>query len=498
MRIIGILLITTISLSCLSACGGPGQDDDIVTRLDEIFDRLDRHQLFRGAALVSDGEQFVYTTARGLADEAWNIPNSVDTRYRIASLSKQFAAVVVLQLIDEGCLSLDDPLAGHLSVPPKSWAETVTVQHLLSQSSGIPDYTLLPDYLEVLSKRRFTLTEFVRFIFADPLFDTLRFTPSESWEYSNTNYLLLGALAEVATGESYGNLVKQRIFAPLAMRDSGVFDSLKPVAMLADGYDLSYTDEVERAAHSEYSPKSVPSGGLYSTVTDLLKWASALQEGPLLTPAMREIFTTPGQFVDESTGYACGQWREFHQTPNGERVEIFAHGGSSMGMSTWLLRVPTMERCVVLLHNGGSAREGFLEQLSFAILDVLDGGRGELPPLDLLGPLAGTYLNHRESLFDHYRLLKERHGKIYDFGPGQLSQIGRLLIARIGDEETAAALFRLNVEEHPDSPLAHRDLGGLLLDGGHSDRALVHLLQARELDPGPDAELDTLIARARE
>jgi CubicO group peptidase (beta-lactamase class C family) len=496
MRQVQILLTATLLL-CLSACGELRQTDEVAARLEALFDRLEKHQLFRGAALVSDGGQVVYSTARGLANEEWGIPNAVDTRYRILSLSKQFAAVIVLQLADEGRLSLDDPLAAHMSGLPEAWSDKVTVNHLLSQTTGIPDYTLLPDYLEVVSKRRFTRDTFFRLVCGDPLFSTLHFAPGEKWEYSNTNYFLLGVLAETVAGVSYEDLVEQRIFVPLEMHDSGVYDSLKAVPMMAEGYDLTYTDQVERAAHSEFSPKSVPSGGLYSTVRDLLKWSAALRDGRLLSPGMQEVFTTPTH-VDGDVGYVCGQWREFRDISGSERVEIFSHGGSSMGMSTWLLRVPAEDRSVVLLHNGGSARESFLEQVALAALDILAGGQGELPPLDLIGPLGNTYFHHRESLFDHYRLLKQNHGEIYDFSPEQLSMMGRVLIERLGDRDTATAMFRLNVEEHPESPLAHRDLGSELLEAGSEDRALVHLLRVRELSPEPDAELEALIARARE
>jgi len=491
------MLLTAMLLLCLFACGGPSQTNEISDRFDAFFDQLDEHMLFRGAALVSDSGRVVYVTARGRANEEWGIPNTVDTRYRIASLSKQFTAVIVLLLADEGRLSLDDTLAAHLSGLPESWADKGTGNHLLNQTTGIPDYTLLPDYLEVVSKRRFTRDEFFRLICGDPLFSSLSFTPGEDWEYSNTNYFLLGVLAETVAGVSVEDLLEQRIFLPLEMRDSGVYDSLKTVPMLAEGYSLTYADEVERAAHSEFSPKSVPSGGLYSTVRDLLKWSDALRDGRLLTPAMQEVFTKRTHRVDDGTGYVCGQWCEFRDTSGGDRVEVFSHGGSIMGVSTWLLRVPAEDRCVVLLHNGGSASEGMLEQVALAALDILDGGQGKLPPVDLIGPLGNTYLHHREFLFDHYRLLKQNHREIYDFSPEQLSMMARLLIDRLGDRDTAAALFQLNVEEHPDSPLAHWDLGGLMVEDGHPDRAMAFLLRAQELSPEPNAELEALIVQAR-
>jgi len=492
-------LIPALSVLMLLLCSpalAESHSDEVSSRIDALFDHLEEHQLFRGAALVADGGLPVYTTARGLADEAWNIPNGVDTRYRIASLSKQFAAVVALQLADEGRLSLGDPLATHLGELPEAWSGKVAVWHLLNQTSGIPDYTLLPGYREGLSTQRFTREEFLQLICGDSLFAETRFEPGSDWEYSNTNYFLLGVLIDRVTGASYEDELKRRILTPLEMHDSGIYDSREPVPMLAEGYELSYEGKVERPAHSEFSPKSVPSGGIYSTVRDMLKWCAALNEGALLTPAMDEVFTTPTLYISDDMGYACGQWCEPRESPYGERVKLFSHGGSTTGMSTWLLRAPSDGRCVVLLHNGGSGREMFLEQVALTALEILEGGEGELPPLDLVGPLASTYLNHPDSLLDHYRLLKEKHREVYDFRPEQLSMIGQLLVQRVGDRETAAAVFRLNVEEYPDAPLAHRDLGDFLLEEGVQEQALEHLLRARELTVEPDEELDAMISRA--
>ena len=131
------ILLTPMFLSFIFACGGHDQSDGIPARLDALFDRLDEHLLFRGTALVSDGDRVAYVTTRGKANEEWDIPNTVDTRYRIASLSKQFTAVVVLQLVDEGRLSLDDTLAAHLSGLLEDWADKVTVKDLLNQKMNI-------------------------------------------------------------------------------------------------------------------------------------------------------------------------------------------------------------------------------------------------------------------------------------------------------------------------------------------------------------------------
>lgn len=491
------ILTSGTAVTCLLICVGVVHAESTTARLDALFDRLEKHLLFRGAALVGDGEEPLYLTVRGLANEEWGIPNTPATRYRIASLSKQFAAVITLQLVTEGHLSLDDPLAVHLSELPESWSGDVLVRHLLNQTTGIPDYTLLPDYLDTISKQRFSREEFLQLICADSLFATLHFAPGRNWEYSNTNYFLLGVIAETVANVPYEDLLEQRIFSPLGMRDSGVYDSRRPVARLASGYELTYLDDVVRPPHAEFSPKSVPSGGIYSTVYDLLKWSVALRRGDLLAPSMQAVFATPPDLFGDSEGYVCGQWRGFLEGRDGRRIEVFCHGGSIMGMSTWLLRVPAEDICVVLLHNGGSARESMLEKIAEAIWDILDGGEGELPPLDLIGPLASTYLSQREALFDHYHLLKERHREIYDFGPDQLATLGQLLIERAGDRETAASIFRLNVDEHADSPLAHRDLGSLLLEDGIRDEALAHLLRARELSSETDSALDSMISQAR-
>ena len=136
-----------------SAQAALGLESDLAEqRLEHLFDWLDAHQLFQGAVLVADAGEVVFCDAYGLANREWKIPNTPDTRHRIASLSKQFTAVVVLQLADEGRLSLDDTLAVHLDGLPDRWARRVTVHQLLDQTSGIPNYTLLPDYTDSIGR----------------------------------------------------------------------------------------------------------------------------------------------------------------------------------------------------------------------------------------------------------------------------------------------------------------------------------------------------------
>ena len=192
MRTVFALLVAVLSVVPPLECAEVQPSRPAAARIDSLFAHLEEHKLFRGAALVSDDGLKVYETAIGLADEAWGIPNSTDTRYLIASLSKQFAAVTILQLVDEGCLSLDVPIAEYMSRLPESWSGKVTVRDLLNQTSGIPDYTLLPGYTERIAMRRFTRDDFLGIICEESLFSATQFEPGEDWQYSNTNYFLLG------------------------------------------------------------------------------------------------------------------------------------------------------------------------------------------------------------------------------------------------------------------------------------------------------------------
>ncbi|MFT5287917.1 MAG: CubicO group peptidase (beta-lactamase class C family), partial [Planctomycetota bacterium] len=182
---------------------------------DKIEEYLQAHHdlgQFGGTALVAEEGKVVYEGAFGLANADWGISNNVDTKYRLASVTKQFTAMLVLQLVDEGQIDLDSAITEYLPSYPAESGDKVTIHHLLNHTSGIPSYTDRPGYFSVDVLKDIPVEDFVAQFCSEPL----DFEPGTAFYYNNSGYYLLGAIVEAVTGKTYRAVLRSRIFDPLA------------------------------------------------------------------------------------------------------------------------------------------------------------------------------------------------------------------------------------------------------------------------------------------
>lgn len=234
---------------------------------------------FSGAVLVAEGGEIIYERAVGYANREWLIPNAIDTRFRIASLSKQFTKVLVLQLEEEGKLSLDGTIADYLPGYSGPGADRITIQLLLDHRSGIVGESAVQD-LERIERDYYTQEQMLELIAGYDLW----FEPGARWEYSNFGYYLLGAIIESASGQIYAELLQERICAPAGMQDTFPEVTSDIIARRASGY-WYYADR--GWAHDSPLDMSFVFGygQLISTVRDLYRFDVALREGNLLNQA---------------------------------------------------------------------------------------------------------------------------------------------------------------------------------------------------------------------
>ena len=173
-----------------------------VEKLDELLSTYAEYGQFNGAILVAEKGEILYKKGFGLANVEWAIPNSPDTKFRLASVTKQFTAMLAVQLVAEDKLALHAPISNYLPDYPKSSGDSITVHHLLTHTSGIPNYTSFPGYRDLM-RSSFGPTEIVE-LFAD---STLQFAPGEKHVYSNSGYVLLGVIIEKNYGKSAGGSI---------------------------------------------------------------------------------------------------------------------------------------------------------------------------------------------------------------------------------------------------------------------------------------------------
>ncbi|NCP18856.1 MAG: serine hydrolase [Erythrobacter sp.] len=311
---------------------------------------------FMGAVLVAEGDDILLDKGYGMASLEWGIPNGGDVKYRIGSVTKQFTAAAIMLLEDQGKLTLDAPIATYLEDAPASW-QTITVQNLLNHTSGIPNFTAEEDFL------RFKMLPTTR----DGIIETFRdapldFTPGSEYSYSNSGYILLSAIIENVSGQTYADFVQANIFDPLGMSGSGVADNTAIIARQASGY----TPGEDGIGRAEYSNLDIPqgAGAIYSTPRDMLKWQRGLYGGKLLSPASLQTLVTPA--LD---GYALGVMVRKNDTGT-----VYFHSGGIEGFNSWLAYDPDREISVVVLGNLNGRTPS---EIGSALMDVAQGG--ELP-----------------------------------------------------------------------------------------------------------------------
>ena len=198
--------------------------------MDQVVQSYVSNKTFMGSVLVARGSEVLLNKGYGSANLEWDIPDSPSTKYRLGSITKQFTAASILLLEERGKLKVDDPVKKYLADAPAVW-DKITIFHLLTHTSGIPNFTSFPEYPK-LEPFPITADKLVA-VFRDKPLD---FQPGEKWSYSNSGYVLLGYLIEKVSGDTYEKFLQENIFTPLGMKDSGYDSNSAVIAHRAAGY----------------------------------------------------------------------------------------------------------------------------------------------------------------------------------------------------------------------------------------------------------------------
>jgi CubicO group peptidase (beta-lactamase class C family) len=451
-------------------------------RMDQVVQSYAANRKFMGTALVARDGQVLFSKGYGFANLEWNIPNAPNTKFRLGSVTKQFTAASILLLEERGKLSVADPLKKYMPDAPAAW-DKITIRHLLTHTSGIPNFTGFADY-QKLEPFPATPTELVARFRDKPL----DFQPGEKWNYSNSGYVLLGYLIEKITGDTYEKFVTENIFTPLGMKDTGYDSNTAIIARRADGYQIG----PKGYQHAGFVHMSIPhaAGALYSTTEDLLKWEQGLFGGKVLQPASLEKMTTP--FLEN---YAFGLTVE---TANGHKR--ITHGGGIEGFNTELEYYPEDKLTVVVLKN--VTGEVGAPEVANKLAAVAHGEKVVLS-------------NERKEMALDPAVLKRYVGAYQmEGGPTMLVTLeGSQLSAKLGNQPTfpifpqSETTFFLKVvdaqiEFAPDKLTLHqggRDMPAKKLDDAASRRladaaaATAQRIKDQKPAPGSDAALRTLL-----
>jgi D-alanyl-D-alanine carboxypeptidase len=335
-------------------------DADIAARLDAAVDRAIADADFSGALMLMRGDQVVYRRAVGQAERVFGAANRIDTRFNVASIGKMFTATAVLRLVEQGRIDLDAPIVRYLpDYPARAVAEQITARQMLSHSSGVANYW---DAIAEKPSQAFVEARDYLPLIAD---QPLEFTPGERLGYSNGGFVVLGLIVEALTGETYADHIRRTIFEPLGMSGSGDWPLDLVVPNRADGYTR---DEAVPGAWRNNlfvnQFRGNPAGGGYSTVEDLSTFITALGDGRLLSPQMRDVATT-SLFDTGRVRYGLGFEED---VVNGHR--ILGHTGGHFGIAGEVWRYQDLGYTFAMLTNGEV--DGYWG-MSVAVKDILCG-----------------------------------------------------------------------------------------------------------------------------
>jgi CubicO group peptidase (beta-lactamase class C family) len=313
--------------------------------LDAFIQELVAQDKFSGAVLMAKDERPIFQKAYGLASKEFNVPNQTNTKFNVASMGKMFTGIAVAQLAEQGKLSFNDFIAKHLPDYPKEVASRVRVHHLLTHTSGMGSYWK-DEFHEANHARFRTIQDFM------PLFvnDALDFPPGTKWGYSNAGFMVLGAIIEKVSGQSYFDYVKENVFRRAGMNDTDFYEADRVTPNLAVGYTRQnrYLRDVTGWTNTLFiSPvKGGAAGGGYSTVEDLLRFSVALRQNKLLSAEMTDMSLTGKVEYAATRKYAYGFAND---VVGGQRVAF--HDGGANGISTEFDLYRDIGYTIIVLSN---------------------------------------------------------------------------------------------------------------------------------------------------
>jgi CubicO group peptidase (beta-lactamase class C family) len=449
---------------------------DKVAKIDELMKMYNDSGYFNGSILVAENGKVIYKKGFGFANMEWNVPNTPDTKFRIASIVKQFTATFILQMVEQGKIKLDGKITDYLPDYRKDTGDRVTIHHLLNHTSGIPDFPNLPGYIENVSRNPQKVPDFVKKYASGDL----QFEPGTKYFYNNSAYYILGAIIEKLTGKTYEQVLKEKIFDPLGMKNTGYDHHAEVLSKRASGYEKTLSGYINAPYLDMSIPYSV--GGLYSTVEDLYLWDRALYTDKILSAKSKELMYKPGL---ENYGYGFNI-EKFKLGETKQTVPVIFHTGAINGFGSVIFRLVKDQHLIVLIDNTSQWRSNSI--LRAAITNILYNQpyKRSFPKRSIAATLYRTIIEKgADEFIKQYRDLKAEQSANYDFSESELNTLGYELI-RMNKIKEAVEVLKLNVEAFPRSANTYDSLGEAYMLNGNTDLAVKNYKKSLELNPKND------------
>ena len=347
------LLLFTLAIGCMESVA-ESDPKTYQSSPEKVFtnylDNLNSQGL---AVLVAKNGEIYYQKAYGFADRHSNIENTTSTKFQIGSMTKQFTAMGIMILREQGKVNLNAILADYLEECPAHWA-SLTIHQLLTHTSGLMHSWEHPEFNQITGSVK-TLDELLAFFKDEPL----KAEPGTTWRYSGLGYFILAKVIEIQSGKSWNNFMHSEIFDPLDMTNTGTGITADRAENLASGY-IQNGDTYQKAPYT-YMPILTGGGDIYSTVQDLFKWDQALSKQELISENSYSTMFTP-----ELNNYAYGWFVD-----SDYQYKRIHHSGGVPGFFSNIVRYPDLNLMVVVLSNATTSSTRVLTEFPRLALQEL-------------------------------------------------------------------------------------------------------------------------------
>lgn len=312
--------------------------------IESFVNRITQNQDFQGNIVVEIDDQIIFSRSIGYSNIEDGFLNTLDTTFRIGSLTKSFSAVTAMQFVEDGLLDLHSPIGLYLPYLDPHIGQKITTHQLLKMQSGLPAHLARITTLEYRDISRRELIEIINTA-------TLAFEPGSAYSYSNINYTLIALILEEISGLSFPEILNKRTFGPLRMTHSGVERTNDQIPSMALGYDNSTTGTITPADRN-YMAYAIGSGDIYANIRDLLKWDQVLLDDDYLSNSSRKLLFTKDQ--PDSLGHYGYGFRVHHYVRDSldqKKGTLIRHGGSMQGYLSNYHKYLDDKLTIVILGN---------------------------------------------------------------------------------------------------------------------------------------------------
>lgn len=466
--LLAILAISYLFISSSSIASDSNRFDigpETAHALDSVSTAFYDQGLFNGAVMIAMEGEVVFSGGYGYANEEWAIPNTPDTRFNLASLSKQFTAVAILILVEEGRLSLDEPVSKYLPGLRKEISEQMTIRQLLTHTSGLPDESLIPGLriFNIIHTREALLSAINEV--------EILFEPGSRYSYSNSGYNILALIIESISGQEFSQFLQDRIFTPLQMKNSCFKSDHDIVENVAYGY-TTLLGQHQTETETNSSVYMMGAGNVFSSANDLLLWDQALSNHTLISEESTTLMFTP-----HKSNHGFGWYLSPNYYIKGTPVPVASGSGRGQGVSTVITRFLEDRLLVVCLAN---MQEAKVSQLSDMLVGILaDGEARSIKPSAEAQLQKILFSEGIDQAADFYGKARN-NGEFIKPTAGGLNRLAYQFL-RSGRTAQALKVFELYFHLYTASSYAHDGYAEALSCAGEKDSAFVFYTKAIEL-----------------